>query len=95
MSPAFCKKKTGGVNCFGLFRNAKYFATAEGAVVLGQGDGLISLVMGYQAARTLLLDVNIAVDYKDTNLANLYGVTLFHKDLIALVEGRLHTFGSN
>ena len=46
ISPVFFLQKTGGVNCFGLFRNAKYFATAEGAVVFGQGDRLVLFVMG-------------------------------------------------
>ena len=79
----------------GLFHNAQHSAAAEGTVVFGQRNGLVSLVMGYQAACALLLDVNIAVDYEDTNFANLYGVTLLHKHLIAIVEGRLHAVAAN
>ena len=95
MTPVFCKKKTGDVNCFGLFRNAKYFAATEGAVVLGQGDGLVRLVMGDQAACALLLDVNIAVDYKDTNFAYIHGDTFLNEHLVAVMEGRLHAVAAN
>lgn len=36
-------------------------------------------------------NIGITIENEDTDLANIYGITLFYKHLVTVVIGRLHT----
>ena len=58
--------------------NPNHPVATVNAIVLADADRLILFIMGYQALVAKLLDVYVAVDYEDSNLANVDGVALLN-----------------
>ena len=63
--------------------------------MFAQDDGVVLFIVGYQLVIAALLDVNIAVDYEDANVADVHRVALLDENLVAVVEGRLHAVTTN
>ena len=59
--------------------NSNNPTTTVNTIALTDANGFIFFIMRYQARVTKLLDVYVAVDNEDANLANVDGVDLSHR----------------
>jgi hypothetical protein len=66
-----------------FFNNSNNPTATVNAIAFTNANGFIFFIMRDQALVTKLLDVNVAVDNENTNLANVDSVALFNKDLVA------------
>ena len=75
-----------------FFHNPNHPAATVNAIILPDANGLVLFVVRNQALVAKLLDVNLTVDNKNTNLPHMDGIALFNEDFVPVVIGRLHVF---
>ena len=67
-----------------LFNNSNYPTATVNAIALADADGFVLFIMRDQALVAKLLDVNVAVDNENANLANVDGVAFLNEYLYIL-----------
>jgi len=71
-----------------LFHDSNNPAAAVNAIVPIDANRLMLIIMRDQAPVTKLLDVDVAVNNKDTDLADINRIPPFNEDLVSIVMGK-------